>query len=187
MRVQEYCSTFAPEFISMQITLTIQKSKVYEEVAQTTDYTGAKLEGDTTGEAYDRIKTVDEDESELERFWNESRADIVNTLIEVLESEGMYVLNNTTYTADETGDYYRLTLNMTSLFPSSTDDADKHTSLLRSMEHSLFSFFVNSIMVKWCLYAQPSLTDKYSVLSSVELKKLRKKVYFRQRPKRPTN
>ena len=143
----------------MQITLTIQKSKVYEEVAQTTDYTGAKLEGDTTGEA----------------------------LIEVLESEGMYVLNDTTYTADETGDYYRVTLNMTSLFPSSTDDADKHTSLLRSMEHSLFSFFVNSIMVKWCLYAQPSLTDKYSVLSSVELNKLRKKVYFRQRPKRPTN
>ena len=43
----------------INITLTINKADVYKEVAQTTSYTGAKMDSD--GNAYDRIFTTDED------------------------------------------------------------------------------------------------------------------------------
>ena len=47
------------------IALTVNKESVYEEVAQTTSYTGAKMNDEL---AYNRIFTTDEDKSMLERF-----------------------------------------------------------------------------------------------------------------------
>ena len=41
------------------VVLLIDKAKVYEEVAQTTAYTGAKMDGDE--KAYERISTIDGD------------------------------------------------------------------------------------------------------------------------------
>jgi hypothetical protein len=49
----------------IDIILTVNKEKVYEEVAKTTSYTGAKMDDEL---AYDRIFTTDEDKSMLERF-----------------------------------------------------------------------------------------------------------------------
>jgi hypothetical protein len=54
------------------ITLTINKSKVWHEVAKATSYTGAKMvTGDDPG-AYDRIFTTDEDREMMERYWVEA-------------------------------------------------------------------------------------------------------------------
>ena len=66
------------------VTLRIEKKQVYNEVAQTTSYTGAKMEDE---HAYDRIFTTDEDESMLERFWSESKNAICNSLKKMLVSE----------------------------------------------------------------------------------------------------
>ena len=52
------------------ITLTVNKAYVYDEVAKTTAYTGAKMKDDA--DAYDRIFTTDEDRMMLERFWVEA-------------------------------------------------------------------------------------------------------------------
>ena len=182
MRVQEYCSTFAPEFISMQITLTIQKSKVYEEVAQTTDYTGAKLEGDTTGEAYDRIKTVDDDESELERFWNECRADIAKAFIRMLVKEDMYAVSNptTSTTPSPTGDYYALFLNV-----SDTWDNDIETAMKPGMTNGLYSYFVNNITAKWYVYTKKDEAERYAVRSAAMLDEVKQKAFYKKTPKRP--
>lgn len=59
------------------IALTVNKESVYEEVAQTTSYTGAKMKDEL---AYNRIFTTDEDKSMLERFWNESKNTACNSL-----------------------------------------------------------------------------------------------------------
>lgn len=61
----------------IDIILTVNKEKVYEEVAKTTSYTGAKMDDEL---AYDRIFTTDEDKCILERFWCESRNTICNSL-----------------------------------------------------------------------------------------------------------
>ena len=66
------------------IVLTVNKEKVYEEVAQTTSYTGAKMDDE---HAYERIFTTDEDKSMLERFWNESKNTVCNSLKKILLSE----------------------------------------------------------------------------------------------------
>ena len=77
----------------INITLTVNKEKVYEEVAQTTSYTGAKMDDE---HAYDRIFTTDEDKSMLERFWNECRNTVCNSMKKVLnlesETDGVFSL-----------------------------------------------------------------------------------------------
>ena len=76
------------------IALTVNKESVYEEVAQTTSYTGAKMNDEL---AYNRIFTTDEDKSMLERFWNESKNTACNSLKKILlnevEREGIYQLS----------------------------------------------------------------------------------------------
>lgn len=63
----------------MEITLTANRAEVFREVAQTTSYSGAKMSGDDG--AYERISTVDEDADELQRFWDESRAEVAQTIL----------------------------------------------------------------------------------------------------------
>ena len=76
------------------IALTVNKESVYEEVAQTTSYTWAKMNDEL---AYNRIFTTDEDKSMLERFWNESKNTACNSLKKILlnevEREGIYQLS----------------------------------------------------------------------------------------------
>jgi len=107
------------------IALTVNKESVYEEVAQTTSYTGAKMNDEL---AYNRIFTTDEDKSMLERFWNESKNTACNSLKKILLNEV------------EREGIYQLSLGVSSSF----DEA-----LTESMERSLFSFFVMNITAKW--------------------------------------
>ena len=69
----------------MEIVLKVSKSEVLHEVAQTTEYTGSKMDDDAN--AYERISTVDEDNSELQRFWDESRAEIAKMFMKILEGK----------------------------------------------------------------------------------------------------
>lgn len=71
----------------MEITLSINKEDVMQEIAVTTAYTGGKMDNDE--KAMHRISTVDEDENHLERFWEESRADMCQELIGLVTFEGM--------------------------------------------------------------------------------------------------
>ena len=89
----------------------------------TTSYTGAKMVN-ADEVLLDRISTVDEDKDILDRFWNEARAEVVQNMIGVLQSEAM------------SGDNYALVLNVSASF-------DK--ALQASMELSLFSYFVQKI------------------------------------------
>ena len=111
----------------MNIILSISKSAVFKEVGQTTSYTGAKMEADAN--AFERISTVDEDQPELGRFWDESRAEVAQAFIRMLVSEGMA----------EDGDTYQLELNVSVAFDN---------ALLPGMELGLFSYFVQSITAK---------------------------------------
>lgn len=61
----------------MEIVLKINKETVYEEVAKTTEYTGAKMDDE---HAYETISTTEDDKSILERFWNECKNMVCNSL-----------------------------------------------------------------------------------------------------------
>lgn len=147
----------------MEITLTVNQKSVLEEVAQTTSYTGAKMDDDAN--AYERISTVDEDQSELQRFWDESRAEVAQTFIRMLASEGM---------AD--GEY-NLKLNVSASFD---------TALLPSMQLGLFSYFVQSIAAKWYVFTNKKEAGEAANVGKGILDEVREKAFYKKKPTRPT-
>ncbi len=147
----------------MEITLTISKPDVLKEVAQTTSYTGAKKVGDDG--ALDRIATVDEDQPELQRFWDESRAEVAQTFIRLLANEGM------------SGDNYQLKLNVSVSFDM---------SLLPSMQLGLFSYFVQNITGKWYVFTNKEEAGAFADRGSALLQEVKEKAFFKKMPTRPT-
>lgn len=147
----------------MEITLSVSKSAVFNEVAQTTSYTGAKMDDDAN--AYERISTVDEDQHELQRFWDESRAEIAQTFIRMLSSEGM------------DGDTYNLVLNVSVSF----DEA-----LLPGMQLGLFSYFVQNITAKWYVFTNKKEAGDFADRGSAILDEVKEKAFFKKKPTRPT-
>ena len=142
----------------MNIILSISKSAVFKEVGQTTSYTGAKMEADAN--AFERISTVDEDQPELGRFWDESRAEVAQAFIRMLVSEGMA----------EDGDTYQLVLNVSVAFD---------TALHPGMELGLFSYFVQSITAKWYVYTNKKEAGDFATVGKSILDDVKEKVYTR--------
>lgn len=142
--------------------MRVNKDMVYEEVAKTTSYTGAKMDDVT---AYERIFTTDEDKAMLERFWNESKNAIAGSLKKFLESE------------TEMDGTYMLTLELSASF----DD-----SLLESMERSLFSFFVMNITAKWYTFTNKNEATDYATGAATNLEDIMRKAFFKKKPRRPT-
>lgn len=147
----------------MNITLSISKSAVFNEVAQTTSYTGAKMDEDA--KAYERITTVDEDQSELQRFWDESRAEVAQAFIRMLVSEGM------------DGDAYNLVLNVSVAFDN---------ALQPGMELGLFSYFVQSITAKWYVFTNKKEAGDFATVGKNILDEVKEKAFFKKKPTRPT-
>jgi hypothetical protein len=146
----------------IDITLTVNKEKVYEEVAQTTSYTGAKMDDE---HAYERIFTTDEDKSMLERFWNESKNTVCNSLKKILLSE------------IEASEEYRLSLGLSNSF----DEA-----LTESMNRSLFSFFVMNITAKWYTFTNKEEATGYATEAATYIEDIMRKAFFKKKPTRPT-
>lgn len=149
----------------MEVTLSLSRSAVFNEVARSSSYTGAKMPGDA--DAYARIPTVDEDEDELCRFWDESRAEVCRAFIRMLVSEGMC----------GDGDTYRVVLNVSRSFDM---------ALLPGMELGLFSYFVKRIISKWYVYVNKSEAVGYAESSRNLLEEIKEKAYYKKKPVRPT-
>lgn len=146
-----------------KLILSVNKADVYNEVAKTTSYTGAKMENDAT--AYTRIFTTEEDKDILERFWNESKNAVAGTLKKLLNNE------------QEENGTYTLTLDVSSSF----DD-----SLTESMQRSLFSFFVMSIVSKWYIFTNKKEAESYATSALGDMEDVMRKAYYKKRPTRPT-
>lgn len=156
----------------MEIILSINKDDVMQEVAVTTAYTGGKMI-DNDEHAPERISTVDEDENHLERFWEESRADICQELIGLVTFEGM----TTDLSAMEQKPHYELRLNVSKSF----DEA-----LLPSMRLSLRSFFVHNIVAKWYVYTNKGEAGDYADKAATLLDDIHRKAVYKKKPTRPT-
>lgn len=146
----------------MEVTLKINKETVYDEVAKTTEYTGAKMDDE---HAYETISTTEEDKTMLERFWNECKNMVCNSLKRVLVSE-----------VEAEGEY-SLTLGLSAAFDESLTD---------SMERSLFSFFVMNITAKWYTFANKSEATGYATEAATYIEDIMRKAYHKKKPTRPT-
>lgn len=143
------------------VTLTVDKNKVYDEVAKTTSYTGAKMQGDD--KAYERIFTTDEDQQMLERFWTEASNAATEQFKPFLESN----LSDSSC--------YKVQLELSSSF---------ETQLQASIETSLFSFFVAVIVGKWYKFTNKSEAESYTNEAVGMIEDVMQKIYFKKKPKR---
>lgn len=148
------------------ITVTISQSDVYNEVAKATDYTGSKLiDGDEN--ARNRILAVDEDFKELGRFWDESVTAVNEDLKEMLVSGITDADKN-----------YKAELQVSKSW-------DK--TLQESVQSSLRSFFIDSIIGQWFKFANKGEAKEYFATAGETMLNVERLLYARKRPTLPTD
>ena len=147
------------------IEIRIDREDVMREVDKTTDYTGSKMdESDTTR---DRILMTEDDMVNLSRFWDEAAA-VANGRL-----RNMILVAPVDKHSSE-GDYH-VTLEVSKGF---------NKALTPSVQSSLRSFFIQSIVGKWFRIANKNEAKDYFSVAEKLLDDAMRKLYSRQRPRR---
>lgn len=144
-------------------TLTITKSDIYEEVAKTTAYIGAKNKLEDGKSAFDQVFVTDADLTMIDRFFNESLDSLINVL--KLFISGVSVAD--------------VTITWQLEMPSRFDD-----NLLESIKSSANSFLVNSIIGKWCEITANDKVKEYADNAAALLLDIKDKAFFKKKPTR---
>lgn len=146
----------------MQITIAINKDNIYEQVAQKTSWIGAKS---AEAGAYDRIFTTDEDKELLELYWTESKDTLLSDIKSLVDSNS------------ETNNIFTLTLNVSSRFK---------VALLSSIQSGIESYFENIIIAKWFSISYKTDVQSYATDAATYLDDVKKKLYYKDKPRRPS-
>lgn len=144
-------------------TLTITKSNIYEEVAKTTAYIGAKNKLEDGKSAFDQVFVTDADLTMIDRFFNESLDSLRNVLKRFISGVSV---------AD-------VTITWQLEMPSRFDD-----NLLESVKSSANSFLVNSIIGKWCEITANDKVKEYADNAAALLLDIKDKAFFKKKPTR---
>ena len=145
------------------LTLTIEKSDIDEEVAKTTAYIGAKNKLEDGKSAFDQVFVTDADLTMIERFLNES-LDALRNVLKRFISVGSVVDGTITWQ-----------LEMSSRFEG---------NLLESIKSSAKSFLVNSIIGKWCEITANDKVKEYADNAAALLLDIKEKAFFKKKPTR---
>lgn len=144
-------------------TLTIKKSDIYEEVAKTTAYIGAKNKLEDGKSAFDQVFVTDADLTMIERFFNES-LDALRNVLKRFITGGSGVEGTITWQLE---------------MPSRFND-----NLLSSINSSVSSFVVNSIIGKWCEITANDKVKEYADNAAALLLDIKEKAFFKKKPTR---
>ncbi|MCU6767350.1 hypothetical protein OCV73_00035 [Barnesiella propionica] len=146
-----------------EITLIVNRASVYDEVAKTTSYTGAKMQNEDET-AYNRIFTTDEDQQMLERFW-------IEACHIATDNFKPFIMHVSKYTESD----YIVKLKLSSSFDE---------NLNATTESSLFSFFVVTIVAKWYQFTNKGETEYYTNYATKLMTDVMRKIYWKKKPKR---
>lgn len=187
----------------MEVTFSIYKEEVYKEVAQTSSYTGAKMDDDAN--AYERIFTTDEDQSQLERFWNESCVTFCEIMKRYLMNDE--VIRQAVIIEPKATDSGQTSAQSAALAPGVPVDPGILTpitaaiighrfdmdfsksfdsALVPSMRQELFSYFVMNITAKWYGFTNKKESGEYAAAAATLLEGIHRKACFKRKPQRPT-
>ena len=152
-----------------EITLTINKAHVYDEVAKVTSYAGKKMTGEEG--AYERIFTTDEDRQVLERFWIEACNAATEQFKQFIESVSSQPESRD---IDLTRDYV-VVLSLSSAFD---------VALADGMQSSLFSYFVSYIAGRWFKFTNKAEAESYGADALGMMGDVVRKLWHRKKPTR---
>lgn len=176
------------------ITIQIIQEDVYEEVAKATDYTGSKLIDGDDG-ARDRILAADEDLAELGRFWEESVLATNENLKEMLLSGRTKFITPTLepiapqpgIAAVQTDVSIRPTLNKIGYEAVIEVSKSFDKVLTASVQSTLRSFFIASIIGQWFKFANKGEAKDYFAQAADMMETAERLLYSRRKPTRPTD
>lgn len=155
--------------MTQTITLAVNKANVYDEIAKTTSYEGAKIQDGNN--AYNRIFTTDDDRMMLERFWVEA----CNTITDEFKDYLADVSEQSVSHGVDLSKNYTAELELTSRYDSNLTD---------SINASLFSYFVAAIAGKWNRFVNKQGVENYINDAQAALMDVKSKIYYRKRPTR---
>ena len=184
------------------ITIQIFQDDVYEEVAKATDYTGSKLiDGDES--ARDRIPAADDDLAELSRFWEESVLATNENLKEMLVSGRTKLISTITIidptptppiisTQSENANALPPVLPPVTLGKTGYEAVIEVSKsfdkvLTASVQSTLRSFFIASIIGQWFKFANKGEAKDYFTQAADMMETAERLLYSRRKPTRPTD
>ena len=187
------------------ITIQIFQADVYAEVAKATDYTGSKLiDGDEN--ARDRILAADDDLAELGRFWEESVLATNENFKEMLVSGKTKQITDTPALIDpilppvEPVQPFNpdIAVQSVAIPPAISGALSKpgyeavievsksfDKTLTASVQSTLRSFFIASIIGQWFKFANKGEAKDYFMQASEMLETAERLLYSRRKPTRP--
>ena len=192
------------------ITIQIIQEDVYEEVAKATDYTGSKLIDGDDG-ARDRILAADEDLAELGRFWEESvlatnenlkemlvsgRTKFITPTLEHHHAEPLFrsmmvtlepIAPQPGIAAVQTDVSIRPTLNKIGYEAVIEVSKSFDKVLTASVQSTLRSFFIASIIGQWFKFANKGEAKDYFAQAADMMETAERLLYSRRKPTRPTD
>lgn len=184
------------------ITIQIFRDDVYEEVAKATDYTGSKLIDGDEG-ARDRILAADDDLAELSRFWEESVLATNENLKEMLVSGRTKLISTIAVndpvptppiisTQSENANAVSPVLPPTTLGKTGYEAVIEVSKsfdkvLTASVQSTLRSFFIASIIGQWFKFANKGEAKDYFVQADNMMETAERLLYSRRKPTRPTD
>lgn len=146
------------------IRISINRDKVYEEVAKTTAYIGGKTLDASGKSLYDQVFVTAADREMLEGFWNDAIGDVSAALGSVLVTE-----------KSDSDEEEIFGLRVSTLFKG---------SLAKTLEATAISYVVNKIVAEWCLVVSKDNAEDYLSKANALLDKMDALLYMRRRPTR---
>lgn len=181
-----------------KISIKVLKSDVYEEVAKATDYTGSKLiDGDEN--ARDRILAADDDLTDLGRFWEESVLAVNEKFKEMLISGStqnilfaVTPVSSVDLATDEALEERVTSVERPSLpsgKPAYVAEIEVSKSfdktLTDSVQSTLRSFFIASIIGQWFKFANKGEAADYFTQAADMIETAERLLYSRRKPTKP--
>ncbi|MFA6812975.1 MAG: hypothetical protein WCR45_07785 [Bacteroidaceae bacterium] len=157
----------------MDITLSVAKSAVMNEVAKQTSYIGMKITTADGSNAYDQVFTTNDDYSMLEKYWRES----VNATTGNLRKFIKTVSDTPPTSSVDNTEVFSMVLNM----PNRYDNSQTGT-----IQSSLFNYFVNSITAKWLGVAYKTDAEYYDKYASTNMIEILNKIFYKKPVQRTT-
>lgn len=143
-----------------EVKIEIRREDVMKEVSLHSAYSGAK---DGDGSFFSRIATVNEDETVLTRFWNDTCGEVISTLKEFIKE------------TEVNDDIFCVDMELS----GSYDD-----SMTTSAERDLFSSISSGVASRWFRITMPERAAEWETRSLELLERAYRKLCSRKKPKR---
>ena len=151
----------------MDVSLSVSKSAVMNEVAKQTSYIGAKITTGDGSNAYDQVFTTNDDYAMLERYWREAVDATTGNLRKFVKTVSAMPAGQSV----DLQEVFTLVLDMPARYDSNQDG---------TIQTALFSYFTHFITSKWLAVAYKTDAEYYERVATEKMRETLFKIYYKK-------